>query len=196
MMTTFFNCVHLAMASLASGGGGRVGALPLMRATLAPNEFSRPISVAKLGRKATRNALSATPEECAALASRFDLAGLRSLEANVSLAVVDPRRTRVRAYGSLCATDVEERGASSALQINSAAFETFFVDEDLLGGGGAYDSAADDAYDEPIEDGQIDMGELVAQHLYIYLANILDAEKLREASSEYAPGEVVLDFEA
>ena len=162
------------------------------------NEFPRPISVASLKRKATRNELTATPEECAALASRFDLAGIGSLAANVSLAVVDPRRTRVRAYGTFRASAVEPRAAGAAaaeaLQVDAAPFETFFVDEELLIGGGAYDSDADDAYDEPIEDGSIDMGELVAQHLYLWLSE-QEQQELRSADGEtdYKPGEVVFD---
>ena len=48
-----------------------LGPAPL--AVAVPNEFSRTIATANLKRKATRNALSATTEECDALAKRFDL---------------------------------------------------------------------------------------------------------------------------
>ena len=161
------------------------------------NEFSRTISVAGLKKKATRNSISATSDECAALATRFDLGALGTLDANVSLAVVDPRRSRVRAYGSLRATGIKqggEQGEAATVQIDDAKFETFFIDEDLLSlpSSGAYDSADDDAYDEPIEDGKIDMGELVAQHLYLWISQREQA-LLSEQSADYAAGEVVID---
>ena len=161
-----------------------------------PNEFSRPISVAGLGRKASRNAIEATAEECAALATRFDLEGLSTLIANVSLAVLDPRRSRVRAYGSFAATDVGKRG-SETLQIDPPVkFETFYIDEDLLyiqpTSSGANDAEDESAYDEPIEDGSIDIGELVAQHLYLWLSE-RELAAFREAAGEFTPGTVVID---
>ena len=128
------------------------------------------------------------------MAKRFDLASLASLEANVSLALIDPRRTRVRAYGTICAGGLEQNGPSgplAALQVDAAPFETFFIDEEL-DGAGAYDSDDDETYDEAIEDGFIDTGELVAQHLYLWLSEH-EQTLIRESSSEYAAGEVVLD---
>jgi hypothetical protein len=185
-------CVLQASAlALQCSTPARRCAAPVLLAP--PVEFSRTISVTGLRKQATRNSLCATPEECAALAARFELMSLGSLEANVSLAVVDPRRSRVRAYGSLRASDVAQQGAP-VVQIDEARFETFFIDEDLLslGSGGAYDSESDDSYDEPIEDGQIDMGELVAQHLYLWLAERA-MDETRAASGEFAAGTVVID---
>ena len=161
-----------------------------------PNEFSRPISVAGLGRKATRHAIEATAEECAALATRFDLEGLSALVANVSLMVVDPRRSRVRTYGSFAATNVGKRD-SAMLQIDPPVkFETFYIDEDLLyikpTSSGANDAEDESAYDEPIEDDAIDIGELVAQHLYLWLSE-REMAAFREAAGEFTPGTVVID---
>jgi hypothetical protein len=156
------------------------------------NEFSRTINIASLGRKATRNALTADADECAALASRFDLGSLGSLDANVSCAVVDPRRMRVRAKGTFTARDVVvEREAT--VQAERVAFETYFVGEDGIdqSRNSKYESGADDSYDEPIVDGTIDMGELVAQHLYLYLS---EARGVRDLEFEEAtPGSVVYD---
>ena len=163
-----------------------------MKADNVVNEFSRTVSVATLGRKATRSALSATPEECAALAKRFDLDGIGSLDANVSLAIVDPKCTRVRAYGSLSATSVAQPGGT--LQVDAAPFEYFFVDEDLAAAGGAYKYDDDETYDEPIEEGQIDIGELVAQHFFLWLSEYEQAQ-FREASSEFEPGEVAFEID-
>lgn len=161
------------------------------------NEFARPVAVAGFKRKATRNAIEATPEECAALAKRFDLTGLGSLIANVSFAVVDPRLTRVRAYGSFAASDVTPKGSETVQIDPPAKFETFFIDEDLLylkptTSSGASDADDDDAYDEPIDDGMIDMGELVAQHLYLWLSTY-EQDIFREESGEYEAGTIVLD---
>ena len=160
------------------------------------SEFSRLMSVGGLRKQATRSALAATEEECAALAARFEFEGIGSLEANVSLAVVDPRRTRVKAYGSLRASNVRVKsmGSASEVQVDGASFETFFIDESMLAApkSGRYETGDEEAYDEPIEDGQIDMGELVAQHLYLYVSEEQQGE-MREAASEFAPGEVVLD---
>ena len=58
------------------------------------------------------------------------------------------------------------------LQVEDAAFETFFVDEEADSGGGTFASDEDDSYDESIEAGQIDIGELVAQHLYLRLGEL------------------------
>ena len=176
------SCVARAVIRLASG--------PV------PIEFSRPRPIAGLRKQASRFALEATPEECAALAKRFELGGLRSLAANVSLAVIDPRRPRVRAYGSFDAFDVIMKSglqgdSTTTLQAMDVSFETFFSGDAMVQG--KYDvDEADDAYDEEIEDGQIDLGELVSQHLYLYLSE-LELTKFREFSSEYEPGEIVFD---
>ena len=162
------------------------------------NEFSRTIGVAALGRKATRNLIEATGDECAALAARFDLVSIGSLAANVSLAVVDPRRQRVRTYGSFTAVDVVTKGAMGStdrsFQLEQSKFETFFIDEELaeVGGGGTFDSEEDESYDEPIESGQIDMGELVAQHMYISISDRQTLE-LSEYIVPGADGEIVFD---
>ena len=89
---------------------------------------------------------------------------------------------------------VKSMGSASEVQVDGASFETFFIDESMLAApkSGRYETGDEEAYDEPIEDGQIDMGELVAQHLYLYVSKEQQGE-MREAASEFAPGEVVLD---
>lgn len=188
----YFPAVFLCIARLSAL---RAPISPQMAAAPAL-EFSRPLNVASLGRKATRTALSATADECAALCTRFGLDGLGALDANVSCAIVDPRRTRVRAYGTLKARDVQQKlsttlGEATTLQVESAAFETFFVDEGAAMNVGKFADDDDDSYDEPIEGGQIDIGELVAQHLYLYLG---DLEMRRYAEyTEDSVGTVVFD---
>ena len=158
------------------------------------NEFSRVVGVAGLGRKATRHALVATDDECTALAGRFGFDALASFKANVSLAVVDKRRMRVRAFGKFDASDVVmdgPLGGSVTLQATGVAFETFFA-EDLMAAAGKYDSDEDEAYDEEIDDGLIDIGELVAQHMYLHFCE-MEMTGLREFEPEFEDGEVVFD---
>ena len=125
-----------------------------------------------------------------ALAKRFDMLGIGSLEANVSLAIVDPRRTRVRAYGKFSAADATMRGPGgkpATLQVTQAPFETFFVDETSQEMRSSFDSDDDDSYDEALDDGQIDLGELVAQHLYLYISD-KEAMQYKEWGEQYSPG--------
>ena len=82
--------------SVVSGTGGSATALCSAEAGMFPNEFSRTVSPARLqslqagGRQGSTNrqhslSIAATPEECQALASRFDLVAIDSLEAAVVL---------------------------------------------------------------------------------------------------------------
>ena len=98
------------------------------------NEFARPVSVGSVERRANRMALEATPEECAALAERFELKSIGSLVANVSLSLVDKRRTRVRASGKLTAADVKRvtfSGAEATVQVWRAPTQTSTTESQL-----------------------------------------------------------------
>jgi len=155
------------------------------------------MGIAALGRKVTRKDIDATADECAALAARFDLESLGSLSANVSLSVVDKRRMRVRAKGTMSASDVVVRGVMgstpSILQVDGVPFETFFAEDEE--GGGTFDSDEDDSYDEPIDNGQVDLGELVAQHLYLHLS-FAEQARNREFETDSAAGTIVFDTDA
>eukprot|EP00316_Scyphosphaera_apsteinii_P026126 CAMPEP_0119312722 /NCGR_PEP_ID=MMETSP1333-20130426/26974_1 /TAXON_ID=418940 /ORGANISM="Scyphosphaera apsteinii, Strain RCC1455" /LENGTH=122 /DNA_ID=CAMNT_0007317379 /DNA_START=448 /DNA_END=816 /DNA_ORIENTATION=- len=98
----------------------------------------------------------------------------------MTLALVDRRRNRMRVKGKLSATDVRRLnlgGELITLQVTEAPFECHFISPE-------YVSAAtiglevddEEAYDEPIEDGQIDLGELVAQFFYIQLQALAEQE--------------------
>ena len=171
-------CALCSLVAVPMGYAPRIEPIT-MKVSKPVNEFSRAIGVASLGRKASRNLIKATDDECAALAKRFDLVSIGTLAANVSLAIIEPRRTRVRTYGSFTATEVVQRSIidgerQTTLQLEKMPFETFFIDEEFAeddAGGGSYDSDVDESYDEYIEEGQIDMGELVAQHLYLALSD-------------------------
>lgn len=155
------------------------------------NEFSRPIAVDSLGKKAVRSDISATPEECAALAKRFALTSLDSVSAKVSCTLIDPRKSRVRAWGTFSAANVAQM-ESVPIAVDEVPFETFYSDDAALASGkNAYDSESEEDYDEPIEEGQIDLGELVAQHLYLHISQ--PEVDFGDEDEEFAPGEVVFD---
>lgn len=167
----------------------------LITAQAVANEFARPVSISSVDRKAKRTELEATPEECAALAERFELESIGSLVANVSLALVDKRRTRIRASGKLSAGDVRRisfSGDVATVQVDSIAFETHFMPEEELNTGGSMETEDEFKYDEAIENDQIDTGELVAQHLYLYLYG-LSLQEEQEWSDEVVEGTVVYD---
>lgn len=63
----------------------------------APPEFSRVVQVVELGDTPLRQNLTATEDECAGLAKRFDLDGLKSLDAQVSLTLLPNKDVRLDA---------------------------------------------------------------------------------------------------
>ena len=162
----------------------------IIRACATANEFPRPYAAGGL-QKSARVALEATDAECAALAERFELEALGALTANVTLTVVDRQRQRVRAVGTLSAADVVRTafdGARKTQQLDDVAFETYFISEDeateMLRSEAPLDD--DEAFDEEIdENGSVDLGELVAQHLYLYLDELAAME-----AEEFTPDRV------
>ena len=162
----------------------------IIRACATANEFPRPYAAGGL-KKSARVALEATDAECAALAKRFELEALGALTANVTLTVVDRQRQRVRAVGTLSAADVVRTafdGAQKTQQLDDVAFETYFISEDeateMLRSEAPLDD--DEAFDEEIdENGSVDLGELGAQHLYLYLDELAAME-----AEEFTPDRV------
>ena len=162
----------------------------IVRACATANEFPRPYAAGGL-KKSARVALEATDAECAALATRFELEALGALTANVTLTVVDRQRQRVRAVGTLSAADVVRTafdGAQKTQQLDDVAFETYFISEDeateMLRSDAPLDD--DEAFDEEIdENGSVDLGELVAQHLYLHLDELAAME-----AEEFTPDRV------
>ena len=83
-------------------------------------------------------------------------------------------------------------GAPESLQMEAVPFESFFsqdvdVDEKATFN---VDADVDTYYDEELEDGEIDMGELVAQHFYLHFC---DLEREAEGGDDYDPGDIVFD---
>ena len=127
----------------------------------ASTEFSRPLGVDRK-QKYQRMELTASPEECAGLCQRFDLEALDSLQANVSISRVrlTEETLRVRATGSMTGLGVSRKnfgGERVTLDVRSIEFEAFYAtesDDDL---GGQLDLSNDEAFDEPIIDGEINL---------------------------------------
>ncbi|HYE52641.1 MAG TPA: DUF177 domain-containing protein [Azospirillaceae bacterium] len=137
-------------------------------------EFSRPVSADAVPSRETEERLRATPQECAALARRFDLPSISSL-----VATVRTRRVRggqmIRVAGTLEA-EVEQTCVVTLEPFPSLikdSFSALFAPPHLIP---REDPDADPAAwneeedaPEPIENGRIDLGELVAQHLSLAL---------------------------
>lgn len=139
-----------------------------------PPEFSRVIAVEGIiPDKIRRESIEATEEECAALAQRFDLQSLSGLKAKLNVLRVSEGNI-VKVDGVIEAEVVQTcvvslQGVPSEIK---AKFDTYFTedgkegfeDEELL------DIALEDEFpDMVMRDGQLDMGELVAQYLSLEL---------------------------
>jgi uncharacterized metal-binding protein YceD (DUF177 family) len=133
-------------------------------------EFSRPIRIDQLPSKLSRHRLEADPAERAALALRFDLVALDSLTAEIE---INPptRRGLVRLQGRLHA-QVVQTCVVTLVPLAAVVEAPFSL---------TFGPAPEDEEDEidliwdgedppdPIEDGKIDLGEVVAEHLALAL---------------------------
>ncbi len=137
-------------------------------------ELSRPLSVDQIDDEGITMTVEADAEERAALAARFRIPAVASLKAEVVIRAHAGGRLYL-ARGSLTAdvvqscvvslepvpAKVEERFAATFHAADAA------VPEELAETGLNADPDWDDP--EPVEDGVIDVGELVAQHLSLAL---------------------------
>lgn len=135
-------------------------------------EFSRPIAVEGLIADKTRHeVIEATPEECEALARRFDLRELSGFKASVNIRRV-PGGTTVRVDGDFEA-EVVQACVVSLLDVPSeikAGFDAYFTEDDVPEDEDLdFDSDIAAEFPEKIEGGIIDIGELVAQFLSLEL---------------------------
>lgn len=136
-------------------------------------EFSRPLRAEIVGARGRIEKLTAQPEEMAALARRFDILSVDSLNAEIELRV--HRREGVALSGRLVA-DVTQACVVSLEPVPEhieVTFERVFEP-------GAEDPEAsfsvDDLFDplaqdppEPLIDGIVDLGEVVAEELALSL---------------------------
>ena len=144
-------------------------------------EFSRFYRADTIGSLGTTVTLEATAAECAALAQRFDLLEIAYLRASLHL-----RRSqgdgRIRVNGTLEAAVVQSCVVTlePVPAVVDEHFSALFAAESesmtmrLASGGKAIDivfscDGSDEEDPEPLEDGGIDLGELVAQYLSLAL---------------------------
>ncbi|MES2712722.1 MAG: DUF177 domain-containing protein [Pseudomonadota bacterium] len=127
-------------------------------------EFHRPLAITRIGPPGRHERLVATPAECAALAARFAIPSIESLEAELSLAPA--KGGAVAAEGRLRA----EVTQSCVVTLDPVAervdvpLRLRFIPE------GDEPSDDPDAPDEiEIEAGMIDLGEAVAEQLSLAL---------------------------
>ena len=133
-------------------------------------EFPRPVAVDRLGSRETRMTVTATPEECAALAKRYGILAVDSLTARLRLRRLSGSGL-IRLTGTLSAS-VAQACVVTLEPVPEQVEESF---EMLYG----VNKDADDMevlvhFDEvdppePIEHGEIDVGEAVAEHLALGL---------------------------
>lgn len=136
-----------------------------------PPEFSRPIHVDRLGPGETKIEIAAEPHELKALAGRFDLLALDSLAATVRLRPMPGSRlVRLKAHFTAdavqaCVVTLEPLPVQVAECIE-LMFAPAGDDDDVVEVSFAYDDADPP---EPIRNGHIDIGEVVAEHLALAL---------------------------
>jgi uncharacterized metal-binding protein YceD (DUF177 family) len=132
-------------------------------------EFSRFVEADSVGTHRMERRINANPEECAALAKRFDLVKIDRLEAVFSLKRAGGGIIHVS--GTLEA-EVTQSCVVTLAPVPAKIAETFsadFADEDRRRTDDQdLDFAADDP-PEPIRNGHIDLGELAAEQLALAL---------------------------
>ncbi|MDB5394584.1 MAG: hypothetical protein JWM91_2090 [Rhodospirillales bacterium] len=131
-------------------------------------EFSRPFVVDRLGSTAITETLDANAAERAALALRMDLVSLDQLSARVTL--------ERAVSGLIHVTGRFEADIIQTCVVTLAAFPSHVEDSFALDFGDAPGDSGDEINvdidcdpPEPLEDGVIDIGELVAQYLALAL---------------------------
>lgn len=137
-------------------------------------EFSHPVQVLDLDMNVeNRFKIKAEPDECAALAQRLDIVAIETLSAQLTLFPKKGGRV-VIVYGELNATVTQTCVVSLEPFITEipAAIDLVFAEEAAEQGRepkGVDVDEGDQDLPEPIEDGQIDLGELAAQQLSLEL---------------------------
>lgn len=132
-------------------------------------EFSRLIDIDRVGNTEVVHDIVANPEECAALARRFDLVGIERLEARVRL-----RRARggtvLRLAARLKADAIQSCVVTLAPVANhvEAEFTVLYGEGDTGGEGILIDPDAESTL-EPWPDSPLDLGETVAQEFALAL---------------------------
>lgn len=135
-------------------------------------EFSRRIDADKITASPWTDSFEASEKECADLARRFNLEELKNLKAEVTLRRVSGGKM-VMAEGRFDA-DVVQKCVVTLEPVRShisSEFTSMFTENNLrfLPGAEVSVSPNDEESPEPIENGVIDMGEMIAQQLSLEL---------------------------
>lgn len=137
-------------------------------------EFSHPVAVDSLiPDKPRHERFAATAEECAALAARFDLQALSGLTADLTVTRVAEGNI-IKVEGDFGAEVVQTcvvslQGVPAEIR---AHLDTYFTEDGKEGfdGDEPPDAAMEEEFpDMVMENGQLDLGELVAQYLALEL---------------------------
>ena len=132
-------------------------------------EFPRPVDLARVGDAVTRLEIAANAAERAALAKRFGVPAIDSLQAKLEL-----RRIRggaaVKLAGQLTA-DVTQSCVVTLEPVKQHVEEAFEVlySNDVTDEQTAIGAASDIAWPEPLPEGPLDVGEAVAEQLSLAL---------------------------
>ena len=135
-------------------------------------EFSRPLHVEKVGIAGVHEDLLARPTERAALAERFGLIALDKLSA--ALDIEQAHAGKMLAVSGVLKADLVQQCVVTLEPLPSHIEEpisALFAPAAMLqrGAGSPNIDAAEEDDPEPFVNGQIDLGELVAQHLGLAL---------------------------
>ena len=125
-------------------------------------EFSRPLLVNRVPRKGSHEVFEADPKERQALAKRFAIPALHSLK--VHLHAVPWRGGGLKVTGDIDA-ELEQISVISLTAFQSASrfkVERYFLPQKMI-----VDAAEDDV--DPIENDEVDLGELVAEAVALEL---------------------------
>lgn len=138
-----------------------------------PPEFSRSYARADVSSVPLAAEIAASPDECAALARRFDLLGISALTAKATLVV---RHHQLLVEGRFQAKVTQACVASGEPVVAKLAqpFMLRFIDETALGGAPELELTLDDYDDMPLSTDShgeltLDLGEAVAQSLLLAL---------------------------
>ncbi len=125
-------------------------------------EFSRPLIVDRVPRKGSHEVFAADLSECLALAKRFDLLSLSSVKAH--LVALPWRGGGLQVKGKI---EVELEQVSVISLENFRSTQKFEIERYFLPPKILVDAVEDDA--DAIENGEIDLGEIVAETIGLEL---------------------------
>lgn len=164
-----------------------------MRHVIEGNELSRPLQVDKISMGGVEEHIVASPLEREALAKRFGLIELKSLEAHIN---VDHAQGHMLSVTGRVLADVVQECVVTLEPVPASVKEpidVLFAPPHLIEREpeGPLADVGEADFPEPIENGVIDLGELVAQHLAMGLNPYPRKEGARFAEAEDHEVEVV-----